>query len=169
MSQSYKDESLHSDEDIEESEMSDGSYEEDEQDDEQENENAHDVWQRLKAEAVERHIEEMEELIQKYTHNGDSNEVAQAKAINDMLISFRKELRAVLFEHLKWMHYLRKDPIYKKIMTTRQSLINADDYGWEEATESAINQRKFLLNKLFTKREITQESENDSYPRRFYN
>lgn len=169
-----EDETLHSDnEDIEGSETSEDSHEEDEQ----ENDDTElDVWKRLKVEAAEKHAEELGELVQKYIHGGDTDEVAKAKAINEMLPSLRKELRGVLFEHLKWMHYLKKDPIYKKVMSTRKSLMDEKEYGWEEATESAINQRKFLLNKLFPKREIPQESDQDNnayqtlskYPRRYY-
>jgi len=173
MSHSYEDESVHSDEDIEgskDSETSSDSHDEDMLEDEHEK----DVWKRLKIKAVEKHAEEMGELVQKYLRGGDSDEVAEAKAINDMLPSLRKELREVLFDHLKWMHYLKRDPTYKKIMTTRKNLMDMNDYGWEEAVESAISQRKFLLNKLFSKREIPQENnENNAYqslnkyPRRY--
>jgi hypothetical protein len=53
-------------------------------------------------------------LVQKYKKNGDGDEVAKVKAGNALVPYFRKELREVLFEHLKWMHNLKKNPIYKK-------------------------------------------------------
>jgi len=169
MSHSYDDESVHSDEEIaEDSETSEESLDEEEQ------EYVGDAWKRMKTEAVERHTEELGNLIQSYIQSGSSEEVAKVKAANDLVPTFRKELREVLFEHLQWMHFLRKDPIYKKIMATRKHLIDMEEYGWEEATESAINQRKFLLSKMFNKREIPQESGDSNYqplnkyPRRYY-
>ena len=165
----YDDESVHSEEEVvEDSETSEESL------DEEEHEHFVDVWERLKTEAAEKHAEKFENLKHRYLESGNSEEVAKVKAINDLLPTLRKELRQVLFVHLHWMHYLKKDPIYKKIMATRKQLIDMEEYDWEEATESAINQRKFLLNKLFSKRELPQESENtndqplNKYPRRYY-
>ena len=59
---------------------------------------------------------------------------------------------------MKWMHQMKKDPDYKKVVDTRKSLIDMEGYSWEEATESAIHQRKFLLNKLFSKQEVPEQS-----------
>ena len=116
------------------------------------------VWGRLQEEAINRHHEEWEALVEKYKHNGDSEEVAEAKAGNALVPTYRKELRAVLFEHLKWMHHMKKDASYKKVIETRKNLMNSDDYSWDEATESAINQRKFLLNKMFSKQEVPKQT-----------
>ena len=116
------------------------------------------VWARMQYKAMEKHQQDLEVMMQKYKQNGDSDEVAQAKANNALLPTYRKELREVLHEQLTWMHYLRRDPTYKKIMATKQNLMDDNDYSWEEATESAIHQRKFLLNKLFVQEEIPKQS-----------
>ena len=116
------------------------------------------VWERLQEEAINRHQEEWQALMEKYKHSGDSVEVAEAKASNALVPTYRKELREVFFEHLKWMHYMKKDPSYKKVMETRKNLMNSEDYSWDEATESAINQRKFLLNKMFSKQEVPKQT-----------
>ena len=117
-----------------------------------------DVWARMQHQAMERHQQDFEVMVQKYKQNGDSDEVAHVKANNALLNTYRKELREVLFEQVKWMHHLKKDPTYKKIMATKQNLMDVDDYSWEEATESAIHQRKYLLNKLFVKEEVPHEN-----------
>ena len=116
-----------------------------------------DVWDRIQNKAIERHEQEHGNLVQSFIQNGDSEEVAEIKANNALVPTYRKELREVLFEELRWMHVLKRDPTYKKIVASRQNLIDAEDYSWEEATESAIHQRKFLLNKLFTKEKVPKE------------
>ena len=67
-----------------------------------------------------------------------------------MLPVYRKELRKILLEKVEWMHEMKKDSYYRKIMKTRQDLIDVDGYDWMEATEATIHRRMFLLNKLFT-------------------
>ena len=129
-----------------------------------------DVWNRLQEKAMERHQETLGKLTEKYLKSGDGIDVAEIKANNDMIPVYRKELREVLFEQLKWFHFLKRDPIYKKIMTTKQNLVDMENYGWEEATESAIHQRKYLLNKLFQKEEVTKQNHGRFHPysRPFY-
>jgi hypothetical protein len=43
-------------------------------------------------------------------------------------------------------------------METKNKLMDTESFDWEEATESAIHQRKYLLNKLFSKEEVPKES-----------
>ena len=117
-----------------------------------------DVWDKIQNKAIERHHQELEVLVQRYKQDGDSDEIAEARAKNGLIPTYRKELREVLFEQLKWMHHLRRDPTYKKIMATKKNLMEEEDYGWEEATESAIHQRKFLLNKLFVNQYVPKHS-----------
>ena len=58
-------------------------------------------------------------------------------------------------------------------MAAKRNLMYVEDYGWEEATESAIHQRKFLLNKLFVKQYVPKQSLTGNerfhpYTRKFY-
>ena len=119
----------------------------------------------MQEETIGRHHKQFEILMENYQRNGDSVEVAKAKATNDLVPIFRKELREVLYEHLKWIHQLKKDPTFKKIMETKKNLIDDEGYDWEEATELAIHKRKFLLNKMFVKVEIPKQStvKNEKY------
>ena len=132
-----------------------------------------DVWNRMQNKAIEKHQQEWEVLFQRYKQNGESDEVAEAKSSNSLIPVYSKELREILFEELKWIHHLRRDPTYKKIMATKRNLMDVEDYGWEEATESAIHQRKFLLNKLFVKQYVPKQSLTSNerfhpYTRKFY-
>src|SRR6056300_1506567 len=66
-------------------------------------------WERIKDEAVRRHISKFEALVGHYDQEGDSHEIAEVKAKNDLLPIYRKEFRKVFFEYCKWMHDLRKN------------------------------------------------------------
>ena len=164
MSPSDHDEELSSDsientdQDDETSEESSDSSEEDSSEEEEDI----DVWARIQNQAIERHQQEHEVLVQKYIQDGESDEIAEVKANNALLPTYRKELREILFDELKWLHFLKRDPTFKKIVASRKNLMDAKDYSWEEATQSAIHQRKYLLNKQFSKEKVPKKSENQS-------
>ena len=156
MDESSSDSIERTDQDSETSEESSDSSEVDSSEEEEDI----DVWARIQNQVVERHLQEHEVLMQKYKQNGDSDEVAEIKTNNALVPVYRKELREVLFEQLEWIHLLRRDPTYKKIMETKKNLMDMENYDWEEATQSAIHKRKYLLNKLFSKEEVPKQSVN---------
>ncbi|XP_031571410.1 uncharacterized protein LOC116305604 [Actinia tenebrosa] len=84
-------------------------------------------WSALVREATDRHQEEFEGQMENYLHEGESEESAAVKAHNSMLPVYRKELKKVLLEKLELMHTLKKDPYFRKIMKTRQELMDTDD------------------------------------------
>lgn len=106
-------------------------------------------WERIRDEAMGRHINKLEALVRHYEQEGESHETAEAKAENNLLPTYRKEFRKVLFEYLKWMHDLRKNNKFRQIMQTKQDLMDMESFGWKEAMKAAIHKRKFMLNKLF--------------------
>ena len=126
------------------------------------------VWSRLQDEANRRHDEQWKELVEQYEEQGNSQEVAQAKATNDLVPTYRNELRQVLLETMKWMRNLKKDPLYKKILETMKNFMDDDDFDWTEAAEAAIDKRKFLLNKLFGKQSIPEQPTVPAWSGRFY-
>ncbi len=134
-------------------------------DEESEDEN---VWSRLQDEASRRHYEDWKELVEQYEQQGNSEEVAQVKASNDLVPTYRNELRQVLFDHLKWMRNMKKDPYYKKIVETMKNFMDDDDFDWTEAAEAAIEKRKFLLNKLFEKQSVPDQPPVPTWSGRFY-
>ena len=51
-------------------------------------------------------------------------------------------------DNLAWMKALRKDPIPKKIMATREDYVNNDMFDQDEAIAATVGKRKFLLKRL---------------------
>ena len=59
-------------------------------------------------------------------------------------------------ERFLWMQQLKKDPVQKKIIQTKDTFVDNDDFDPEEATEAAVDKRKFLIKKiLILKKKIT--------------
>ena len=116
-----------------------------------------DPWSRIQNEVCNRHEAQLEALINEYEQNGDSPEVARIKAENALLPVYKKELRKVFLEFLQWMHAMKKDPTFRKVMETRQDLKDTEGYDWLESTELAIDKRKFLLNRLFVKQTVSED------------
>ena len=64
-------------------------------------------------------------------------------------------------DHLKWVHVLREDPIHKAILETRKKFQEEEDMDFNEAVEAAVNQRKYLLNRVFQPMEEPDTDEED--------
>jgi uncharacterized UPF0160 family protein len=108
-----------------------------------------DPWAPLKAEAEQQSVSEFEELTQNFTAEGFDENEAKDKAYLLILPKFRKDLQNIYLERLQWIRQLKRDPIHKKIMETRDVFVNDDNFDHREALEAAIDKRKFLFKRFF--------------------
>ena len=87
---------------------------------------------------------------------GHDESKVKEEAFAQILPVFQKELGDVYMDNLAWMKALKKDPIDKKIMATRDDYVNNNMFDPDEAIAAAVKKRKFLLkrllDKLFTRR-----------------
>ena len=60
-----------------------------------------------------------------------------------------------------WMKQLKNDPVHKKIMQTRDAFMDSDDFDPEEATEAAVDKRKFLIKRLLKDYSFTKDSDDE--------
>ena len=65
-------------------------------------------------------------------------------------------------DHLKWVHVLREDPIHEAILKTRKKFQEEEDMDFSEAVEAGVNQRKYLLNRVFQPMEEPDTDEEDT-------
>ena len=79
---------------------------------------------------------------------GHDETEAKEKAFAQILPVFQKELGDVYMDNLAWMKALKKDPIHKKIMATRDDYVNNNMFDPDEAIAAAVKKRKFLLKRL---------------------
>ena len=89
----------------------------------------------------------------------DSENVAHLKTQNVLLPHYRKELIKVLLEYLQWMRAMKKDYTFQKVMETQKDLKDTDRFDWLESTELAIDNREFLLNRMFVEQPIPQDED----------
>ena len=108
-----------------------------------------DPWAALKAEATQQNLSEFEELTQNFTAEGFDENEAKDKAYLLIVPKLRKDLQNIYLKRLLWIRQLKKDPIHKKIMETKDVFVNDDNFDHREALEAAIDKRKFLLKRLF--------------------
>jgi hypothetical protein len=59
------------------------------------------------------------------------------------------------------MKQLKKDPIHKKIMHTKDALAEKYDFDPEEALEAAVDMRKFLIRRLLNGYDFDEENDDD--------
>ena len=108
-----------------------------------------DPWAPLKAEAAQQSLLEFEELTQTFTAEGFDENEAKDKAYLLIPPKLRKDFQNIYLERLLWIRQLKRDPIHKKIMETRDFFVNDDNFDHREALEAAIDKRKFLLKRRF--------------------
>ena len=118
-----------------------------------------DPWKELKIQAIERNATRYDELKQNFLENGLDDETAKEKVYTVLLPKFQKSLRNIYLERLLWMRQLKRDPIHRKIMETRDTFVNSEDFGPKEALEAAVDKRKFLMKHLFRQVTIPKEDE----------
>jgi hypothetical protein len=86
----------------------------------------------------------------------------QNEGLATPLPKLTKELEDIYAERLLlWMSHMKKDPIHKKIMQTRDNLIDAGFLDREEALYCAVEKRKFLLKRLLENRQHYSDDESD--------
>ena len=89
-----------------------------------------------------------EELLKAFQMNGQDKNIAKQKAFEKILPDFQKEFADVYMDNIRWIKALKKDPVHRKIMQTKEALINEDSSDPDEALSAAVDKRKFLLKKL---------------------
>ena len=86
------------------------------------------------------------------------------EAFSEILPLLRKELGNVYLERFQWKTEMKRDPVHRKIMKTRDALVDEDHFDPNEAKAAAIKKRKFLLKRMLEdKQHFTENDDNDEY------
>ena len=160
------DEKEHSSEEESNSEENENSEEGDSKEESEEHESSedgedYDPWQTLIHEAKLQLLDKFQENVECFNNEGFSEVEAKRQSFSEVLPKLTKELEDIYVERLLWMSHMRKDPIHKKIMQTRDNLIDVDFLDREEALYSAVEKRKFLFKRLLEKRQHYSDDESD--------
>ena len=120
-----------------------------------------DPWMPMVEEAMQKHKAAFQEMKMNLTHSGLNEQTAGETAYSNILPEFQKELKSIYLQRLQWIQQLKKNPVHKKIMQTRDALVNDDDFDPEEAMEAAVNKRKFLINRHLKDYNFTEDSDDE--------
>ena len=74
--------------------------------------------------------------------------------------TLQKYFRRMFGRMIIWQHKLRKNTVYRKIMDTVKELQDGG-YDRDEAIEAAVHSRRFLLNRLITEADVSDEGDYD--------
>ena len=84
------------------------------------------------------------------------------EVFNALIPVYGRKLRGLYLHCLHWFEHLKHDRVHKDVMKTRHRFMEEDSMDVEEATDAAVERRKFLLNRMFQPRPIpTQEEEEE--------
>ena len=108
-----------------------------------------DPWDKLREEAINDLNSAWEEEVQENLRQGLQKDDAEIQASHRLLPVYRKKLRHLYLQYVRWYHDLKTDPVHKKVMKTLRSFMEDDEMDYTEAVEAAISKRKYLLNSLF--------------------
>ena len=134
-------------------------------DSDQSEEEIEDPWGVLIHEAVMELRTKHNEIVQSFQNGGFSEIDAKKQAFSEILPDLRKKLGNIYLDRLKWMTQMKRDPVHRKIMKTKDAFVNEDDFDPDEALTAAIKKRKFLLERLLEDRQYfpdgNEEEEDD--------
>ena len=99
--------------------------------------------------------------VQQFLERGKSQTYAENAGFNALLPVWRGRLRRTYLERLKWIPRIKNDRVHRKVMKTLRRFIEEDDMDFDEAAESTVEKRKFLLNRIMQEKLVTDESDDD--------
>ena len=102
-----------------------------------------DHWTTLINDAASKVRDQYDDILQALLVEGHDESEAKEETFAQILPIFQKELADVYMNNLAWMKALRKDPIHKKIMATRDDYVNNDMFDQDEAIAAAVDKRNF--------------------------
>ena len=107
-----------------------------------------DPWATLINDAASNVRAQYDDILQALLVEGHDESEAMQEAFEKILPAWQKELGDVYVDNLTWMKALKKDPVHKKIMATRDDYVGSDMFDPDEAIAAALDKRKFLLKRL---------------------
>ena len=120
-----------------------------------------DPWRSLIDEATAELHTKHSELVQSFENEGFSKIDAKKQAFAAILPELRKELGNVYMDRLQWMSRLKRDPVHRKIMKTRDAFVADDEFDPDEALVAAVKKRKFLLERMLEDRQHFPDEDDD--------
>ena len=99
--------------------------------------------------------------VQQFLKRGKAQTYAENAAFNALLPVWRGRLRRTYLKRVRWIHRIKHDTVHRKVMKTLRRFIDEYDMDFEEAAESVVKKRKFLLNRVIPEKVLPDEPDDD--------
>ena len=96
-----------------------------------------DPWMPMVEEALQKHKTAFQEAKMNLVDCGLDEQTAGEEAYSKILPELQKEFESIYLQRLQWIQQLKKDLVHKKIMQTKDALVNDDDFDREEGYGSS--------------------------------
>ena len=100
-----------------------------------------DSWSTLINDAASKVRDQYDDILEALLMEDQDESEAKQEAFEKILPVFQKELGDVYMNNLAWMKALKKDPIHKKIMATRDEYVNNNMFDPDEAIAAVVKKR----------------------------
>ena len=122
-----------------------------------------DFWMPIGEKAMQKRKTASAEMKINLIHTGVDEQTAGEKAYFNILHKLQKEFEIICFQRLQWIQQIEKDPVHKKLMQTKDSLVNDDDFDPEEAMAAVVDKRKFLIKRRLQDSRFTEDSDDEDH------
>ena len=109
-----------------------------------------DPWRTLINDSASKVRDQYDDILQALLMEGHDESEAKQEAFEKILPVFQKELGDVYMDNLAWMKALKKDPIHKKIMATRDDYVNNIMFDPDEE-EKVFAETAFRRSRTFSR------------------
>ena len=85
----------------------------------------------------------------------------QENVYDALMPDYTKELMKIYIKYLRLLKGLQRDSTHRKIWKTIKRLIEEEGYDEDESIDAAVNQRKFLLQRMLTHADVMHNINTD--------
>ena len=93
--------------------------------------------------------------------NGITYEKATKHVYDVLMPEYTRELMKIYIKYLRLLKGLQRDSTHRKIWKTMKRLIEEEGYDEDESINAAVNQRKFLLQRMLTHADVMDNTNTD--------
>ena len=86
--------------------------------------------------------------------NGITYEEATKHVYDALMPEYTRELMKIYIKYLRLLKGLQRDSTHRKIWKTKKRLIEEEGYDEDESIDAAVNQRKFILQRMLTHADV---------------
>ena len=94
--------------------------------------------------------------------NGITDEEATKHVYDALMPDYTKELMKIYIKYLRLLKGLQRDSTHRKIWKTKKRLIEEKGYDEDESIDAAVNQRKFILQRMLTYADVMDNNNTDT-------